>query len=93
MIRWGILSAAKIGIQQEIPALKASENCCVAAIASRSEKKARMVAERFSIPHVFASYKALLDSNKIDAIYIPLPASHHNQMHHRYNLCVQYKRQ
>lgn len=35
------------------------------------------MADRFSIPHAFGSYEEMLASDKIDAVYIPLPTSQH----------------
>tara|TARA_R110002167_G_scaffold80750_12_gene221765 strand:+ start:853 stop:1851 length:999 start_codon:yes stop_codon:yes gene_type:complete len=77
MLRWGILSTAKIGREHVIPALLDADNGVVAAIASRDEGRARSVAERFAIPNVFGSYEAMLASDLIDAVYIPLPTSQH----------------
>lgn len=77
MFRWGILSTAKIGIEHLIPAMQLADNCTVAAIASRTKSKAQAVADRFSIPHVYDSYDALLNSDEVDGIYIPLPTSQH----------------
>lgn len=77
MIKWGILSTAKIGVTQAIPALQGAEGCKVVAIASRSENRARDVAAEFSMRHVFGNYDELLASEEIDAVYIPLPTSQH----------------
>lgn len=77
MLRFGIMSTAKIGRELVIPAIQDAENCVVAAIASRDEARAKALAERFSVPHVFGSYQAMLDSDLIDAVYIPLPTSQH----------------
>ncbi len=77
MLNWGILSTAKIGIQHVIPAILNSNNGVARAIASRSKSKAKDVAERFAIPHVFGSYDEMLASDVVDAVYIPLPTSHH----------------
>ena len=75
--RFGILSTALIGREHVIPAIQRAGNCVVAGIASRSEKKARALAERFGAPHAFGSYEALLASPEIDGVYIPLPTSQH----------------
>ncbi|MFW6157216.1 MAG: Gfo/Idh/MocA family protein [Balneolaceae bacterium] len=72
-IRWGILSTAKIGMEKVIPAMQQSRYGRVAAIASRSEEKARQAADALGIPHSYGSYEALLDDGEIDAVYIPLP--------------------
>jgi len=77
MFRFGILSTAKIGRDQVVPAIQDAENCVVSAIASRDLAKARAMADRFSVPHAFGSYQEMLDSNVIDAVYIPLPTSQH----------------
>jgi len=77
MFRWGILSTAKIGREQLIPAIVDAENGVLSAIASRDEKKARALADRFGAPHAFGSYEAMLASDTIDAVYIPLPTSQH----------------
>ncbi|GAA5539649.1 MULTISPECIES: Gfo/Idh/MocA family oxidoreductase [Brucella] len=77
MFRWGILSTAKIGVTQVIPALAASDNGVVHAIASRDHARARAVADRFGAPLAFGSYEELLASDQVDGVYIPLPTSQH----------------
>ncbi|MEO1536726.1 MAG: Gfo/Idh/MocA family oxidoreductase [Pseudomonadota bacterium] len=77
MIRWGVLSSAKIGVTHAIPALSQAEGCDVIAIASRTAVKAHEIAARFGIPNAYDSYEALLASDEIDAVYVPLPSSHH----------------
>ena len=77
MLRFGILSTALIGIEHLIPAMQNSGNCVVAAIASRDIKKARKLARQFDIPISYGSYEELLNSDQIDAVYIPLPTSQH----------------
>ena len=77
MFRWGILSTAKIGREQLIPAIVDAENGVLSAIASRDLKKAKALAERFGAEHAFGSYEAMLASDKIDGVYIPLPTSQH----------------
>jgi predicted dehydrogenase len=77
MLRFGILSTAKIGRDMVVPALQDAQNCVVSAVASRDLGRAQAFADRFAIPHVFASYQEMLDSDEIDAVYIPLPTSQH----------------
>lgn len=77
MFRWGVLSTAKIGRHHVIPAICNAENGVLAAIASRDEGKARALADRFGAPHAFGSYEALLASDTVDGVYIPLPTSQH----------------
>lgn len=77
MFRWGVLSTAKIAREQVIPAIMESSNGILAAIASRDEMRAKAAAERFGAVHAFGDYQAMLDSDVIDGVYIPLPTSQH----------------
>jgi len=77
MLRFGILSTAKIGRELVVPAIQDAENCVVTAIASRDLSRAREMADRFSVPHAFGSYEEMVASDLIDAVYIPLPTSQH----------------
>ena len=61
-----------------IPAIQASTNGEVTAVASRDLDKGMAFAQKLSIPYVYGSYTALLDDPQIDAVYIPLP----NSLHH-----------
>jgi predicted dehydrogenase len=77
MFRWGIVSTAKIGREHVIPAIADSANGVVSAIASRDLAKAQALAARFGAPHAFGSYEAMLASDTIDGVYIPLVTSEH----------------
>ncbi|TIT79226.1 MAG: Gfo/Idh/MocA family oxidoreductase [Mesorhizobium sp.] len=77
MFRWGVLSTAKIGREQLLPAIVDSENGVLSAIASRDLSKASALADRFGARHAFGSYEELLASKEVDGVYIPLPTSQH----------------
>ncbi|PBB90887.1 oxidoreductase [Mesorhizobium sp. WSM3864] len=77
MFRWGVLSTAKIGREQLLPAIVDSENGVLSAIASRDLSKAKALGERFGAPHAFGTYEELLASKEVDGLYIPLPTSQH----------------
>jgi predicted dehydrogenase len=70
-VRFGILGCADIAKRRFIPALIKSKLAQLAGIASRSKKKAENLASQYGIKSY--TYDALLKSNDIDAIYIPLP--------------------
>jgi len=72
-IRWGILSTAKIGTEQVIPAMQKGQYCEVTAISSRDIQKAREQATRLGISKACGSYEELIADPDIDAIYNPLP--------------------
>ncbi|SFP84358.1 Predicted dehydrogenase [Mesorhizobium sp. NFR06] len=77
MFRWGVLSTAKIGREQLLPAIVDSETGVLSAIASRDLSKAKALGERFGARHAFGSYEELLASKEVDGVYIPLPTSQH----------------
>ncbi len=77
ILRWGVLSTAKIGVKQVIPAINQSAHNTVYAIASREIERARSVAEEFGIDVAYGSYEELLADPVVQAVYIPLP----NHMH------------
>ena len=75
LLRWGLLGTARIN-RLIIPAIRASPRSVVHAVASRDDDRARSYAARWSIPHAFASYDALLAAD-IDVLYISLPNALH----------------
>lgn len=77
MFRWGVLSTALIAREQVIPGIQQSDNGVLHAIASRDAARARALADQTGAPLAFGSYDALLASDEIDGVYIPLPTSQH----------------
>ena len=81
MIRWGLISTANIN-KKVIPAIQSSKNGQLTAVSSRDSQKAKDYALKWDIPHSFESYQAMLDSGKIDAVYISLP----NHLHAEWSI-------
>ncbi len=77
MLKFGVLSTARIGSEHVIPAIQQAENAQLVGIASRDPKRAAKMATRFNVAQSFGSYEDLLASPDIDAVYIPLPTSQH----------------
>jgi len=76
-IRWGILSAANIGVKRVGPAIHASSNGRLVAVASRNPERA---AELFAFTPdtlIYDNYETLIQDPEIEALYIPLPNSLH----------------
>lgn len=76
-LRWGVISTANIGRKAVNPAIQASANGELVAVASRGEKAARAFADQSGIPVAYGSYDELLGDGDIDAVYVPLPNSEH----------------
>lgn len=75
-VRWGILSTARIS-DKVGGAIRLAENAELAAIASRTEERARGWASEHGVARAYGNYNALLEDSEIDAVYIPLPPSMH----------------
>lgn len=78
-LRWGVISTANIGRWAVNPAIRASRNGELTAIASRDEGRARDFAAQWEIPKHYGNYAALLADDSVDAVYIPLPNSLHRE--------------
>ncbi|GAB4577552.1 MAG: Gfo/Idh/MocA family oxidoreductase [Anaerolineales bacterium] len=80
-VRWGLLSTANIN-RRLIPAIRASKQGVLTAVASRSQASAEAYAQKWGIPNAFGSYQEMLDSGSIDAVYIGLP----NHLHAEWSI-------
>lgn len=78
-LNWGILGYARIARTQLIPALQASGNSRLQALASRdADKRAEALSQSPGI-QTYASYEELLDDPAVEAVYVPLPNSLHHE--------------
>ncbi len=84
VLRWGILSTARIARTKVIPGIQGAANCEVVAIASRDVATARAVAAELDIPRAHASYEELVADPDVDAVYIPLP----NHLHAEWTIAA-----
>ncbi|HCI80210.1 MAG TPA: gfo/Idh/MocA family oxidoreductase [Ktedonobacter sp.] len=76
-IRWGIISAANIGVKAVAPAIRASSNGKLVVIGSRNPQEA---AQKYSFApeaRIYNDYQSVIDDPNIDAIYNPLPNGLH----------------
>ena len=74
-----MLGAAGIAIDSVLPAIAASHNGRVAAIASRDPGRAKHLADRYAGAKAQHSYEALLADPDVDAVYIPLVNNLHKE--------------
>ena len=82
-IKWGVLSTAKIGVTQVIPAMQMCKYADVVGIASRNKNDAENVARKLGIDNSYEGYETLLKDAEIEAIYIPLPNHLHVEWIHK----------
>ncbi len=76
MLRWGLLSTARIN-HRLIPAIRAARRAELVAVASRDRARAEAYARQWGIPRAWGSYEALLTDPQVDVVYISLPNSLH----------------
>src|SRR3954462_8971718 len=76
MIRWGILSTARIA-ERIVEGARLSETAQLVAVGSRDLTRAQAYASEHGIERVHGSYEALLGDDEVDAVYIPLPNALH----------------
>lgn len=80
-VRWGLLSTANIN-RRLIPAIRASRRGELVAVASRSLPTAEKYASKWNIQKAFGSYQEMLESGKIDVVYVSLP----NHLHAEWSI-------
>ncbi len=78
-LQLGILGCGRIATRRVLPASADCEQIKVVAIASQREGVARKAAQEFQIPNAYDSYEALLQSDEVDAVYIPSTGDQHHQ--------------
>ncbi|MGB8344247.1 MAG: Gfo/Idh/MocA family oxidoreductase [Ktedonobacteraceae bacterium] len=76
-VRWGILSAANIGVNHVAPAIHASSNGSLVAVGSRNPDRARALFAFAPEIAVYDDYESVINDPAIEAIYNPLPNSLH----------------
>ncbi len=74
IVRWGIIGPGHIA-EKFASDLKLVPGCTLAAIASKSQDRAKDFAQRFQVPAYYGSYKEIVNDPNIDIIYI---ATTHN---------------
>jgi xylose dehydrogenase (NAD/NADP) len=74
-----VLGAAWIADIAVLPAIAASNNGRLVAIASREPSRAEQLAVKHSIDRVSATYEALIEDAEVEAVYIPLVNNVHKE--------------
>ncbi len=82
IVRYGIISTARIAMERHIPAGRESNSSEIVAISSRTESRAKEAAEEHAIPRWYGSYEALLADADVDAVINALP----NSMHYEWTI-------
>lgn len=79
MINFGTLGAARITPPALIDPCQDDDRAKVVLVAARSKQRGEAFAKEHSIPIVLDSYDEVIASDRINAIYNPLPITHHHE--------------
>ena len=78
-LRWGVISTANIGRAAVNPAIQASSNGSLVAVASRDGERAGAFAREHGSPESYGSYEALLERDAQDReVLVALLSAHTN---------------
>ena len=77
-IKFGVIGCSRIALKRVLPAMRSSEYVELAMIGSRDLEKAKEVASRFNV-NSQGNYEEVLQNRNIDAVYISLPNSLHEE--------------
>ena len=83
-VRIGVLGAARIAPGAVIRPARNSREASVTVVAARDRDRAEQFAAKHGIPHVAASYQAVIEHPEVDAVYNPLP----NGLHARWTIAA-----
>ena len=78
-LRIGILGTARVVRDGLVKPAQATPGVTVTAVASRSIERARAFASAHSLERAVGSYEALIDDDRVDAVYIALPSALHEE--------------
>jgi predicted dehydrogenase len=79
IIKFGTLGAARITPPALIDPCQNDERATVTMIAARSKRRAEAFAQEHGIATVLDSYDEIINAEEVNAIYNPLPITHHHE--------------
>jgi predicted dehydrogenase len=77
LLRFGTLGAARITQKALVKPIQEVSEAALVAIAARDRQQAEKFATEHGISRVHATYADVINDPEVDAVYIPLPNSHH----------------
>ena len=77
LLRWGLIGCGDIARRRIVPAIQRSAEAQLVAVARADSTRAAEFADVHGIPRWFSSWRELIASNDIDAVYIATPPNVH----------------
>jgi predicted dehydrogenase len=78
-IRLGVLAASRIAVSAVVEPTPLVDGVVLGAVGARDLARAQDAAERWGAPLAYGSYRELVTSPEVDAVYIGTPASLHRE--------------
>lgn len=72
-LKWAVLGAGDVAQRRTMPAIKKAKNAELFSVFSRTEEKAKRVAEEYGAERYYTDIDELLSDDDIDAVYISTP--------------------
>jgi len=82
VLKVGIIGCGKVTERMHLPGYAKCPNVEVVAVTDIVKKRARDMAERFSVPHIYTDHKEMLKEAEIDAVSVCTP----NYLHARHTI-------
>lgn len=76
VIRWGVVGPGRIATKL-VPDFAHLDSAALVAVASRSQERADAFAREHDIARAYGSYRAIIDDEAVDALYIATPHPQH----------------
>ena len=76
-LKFGTLGAARITPRVLVDPVSADPEAEITVVAARDRDRAEEFAAKHGIGRVASSYEAILEDAEIEAVYVPLPVTHH----------------
>jgi len=73
MLRWGVLGASGVANRRTMPAINETKYGLLHSLFSRSEEKARELAERHGAERYYWNLEGFFNDEEMDAVYIATP--------------------
>lgn len=74
VIRWGVIGTGNIA-NSMAPRIKEAESAELSAVSSRKMETANKFANKHGVPEAFDSWQKMIESGRVDAVYIATPTS------------------
>ncbi|MHB1151534.1 MAG: Gfo/Idh/MocA family protein [Eubacteriales bacterium] len=78
-VRWGVIGAGGIADRRTIPGMQLAGNAVLTAVMETGEAAAEKLRVKYGALRAYTDWRALLDDDSVDAVYIASPVMYHEE--------------